>query len=502
MRNREHQRPDQGLNVNQSYQPSIYASDLTSPPLSPTTITSSRSTPLPAGNGRLRKRPREYLGHLPDRSTSFGPGQSTPSSPTSPISPTSSIYHAFQPPVPPPIIPIQKEIIFSATKRPPLTPRFNSIDEPRMHQTFRYNAQPGNKLKSHTVGYADYGSSNADYPVFVIGGHGCTRLVGVMFAELAQRYGIRMIWPERPGYGLSDECNLQHISALAWADVVIQLADYLGIKQFGIIGQSVGSVFALAIAHKYPSRVFGPVFLISPWVSTQAANTFKWARRLPAAIVTRTASLAMDVMWMFNKGVSVSRDTTPRSTNPSSTSTSSNTSFDEGFCTGSEESPRTSEANRYGPKKGTDSPPPKTAQRKLTALEEDELLASLDECLEFTTDFPPHRPLRHVVRPKHVSLYLTMNKQRTAEPYSQGQLADVLVALEKYNQFGFNYSDIKTSVSAVWGDKDGLIPQRGIDVLANSLCDLRLKILEGEGHDLVWKEGVMEWAIRGISERR
>ncbi|KAL0084786.1 Alpha/Beta hydrolase protein [Phycomyces blakesleeanus] len=277
-----------------------------------------------------------------------------------------------------------------------------------------------------------------------------------MFAELAQRYGIRMIWPERPGYGLSDECNLQHISALAWADVIIQLADYLGIKQFGIIGQSVGSVFALAIAHKYPSRVFGPVFLISPWVSTQAANTFKWARRLPAAIVTRTASLAMDVMWMFNKGLS----------------------------------------------KGIESPLQKTHQQKLTALEEDELLASLDECLEFTTDFPPHRPLRHVVRPKHVSLYLTMNKQRTAEPYNQGQLADVLVALEKYNQFGFNYSDIKTSVSAVWGDKDGLIPQRGIDVLANSLRDLHLKILEGEGHDLVWKEGVMEWAIRGISERQ
>ncbi|KAL0085538.1 Alpha/Beta hydrolase protein [Phycomyces blakesleeanus] len=302
-----------------------------------------------------------------------------------------------------------------------------------------------------------------------------------MFAELAQRYGIRMIWPERPGYGLSDECNLQHISALAWADVIIQLADYLGIKQFGIIGQSVGSVFALAIAHKYPSRVFGPVFLISPWVSTQAANTFKWARRLPAAIVTRTASLAMDVMWMFNKGLSVSRDTTPRSTNTTSANTSSNNSFDEGFCTGTEDSPRTSETDKR---------------------EEDELLASLDECLEFTTDFPPHRPLRHVVRPKHVSLYLTMNKQRTAEPYNQGQLADVLVALEKYNQFGFNYSDIKTSVSAVWGDKDGLIPQRGIDVLANSLRDLHLKILEGEGHDLVWKEGVMEWAIRGISERQ
>lgn len=60
------------------------------------------------------------------------------------------------------------------------------------------------------------------------------------------------------------------------AEVIIQLADHLNIRRFSIIAQSVGTVFAMAVAHSYPSRVLGPLFLISPWVSTYVANTFKW----------------------------------------------------------------------------------------------------------------------------------------------------------------------------------------------------------------------------------
>ena len=94
-----------------------------------------------------------------------------------------------------------------------------------------------------------------------------------------------------------------------------------------------------------------------------------------------------------------------------------------------------------------------------------------------------------------------MNKLRMSEPHTQGQVLDVLVALEKYHNFGFSYSEIKTAVTAVWGDKDGLIPQKAIDVLASGLRDVRFKILDGEGHDLVWKEGVIAWALEGVSKR-
>ncbi|KAI9480505.1 MAG: Alpha/Beta hydrolase protein [Benjaminiella poitrasii] len=278
-----------------------------------------------------------------------------------------------------------------------------------------------------------------------------------MFEELAMRYAIRMVWPERPGYGLS-QATQQQMRPLDWAHVVLQLADHLGLTQFSLMAQSVGTVFALAVAHLCPERVVGPIFLISPWVSTRVAQTFKWARRLPAPLVAKTISLALDVIWVFNKS-------------PSTTTTQHTTS---------------------NPK----------FRNTIVAFEEDEILAALDdEVLELQTDFPTQRPLRHCVRPKHMSLYLAMNKQRLSENHSQGQLCDVMVALEKYHDFGFSYADIRVPVSAVWGDKDGLIPAKAIEALANSLRDVRLKILESEGHDLVWKEGVMEWALRGISER-
>ncbi|KAI8093832.1 Alpha/Beta hydrolase protein [Halteromyces radiatus] len=301
-----------------------------------------------------------------------------------------------------------------------------------------------------------------------------------MFEELAQRHGLRMIWPERPGYGLSEECSPQKLNALDWAEVVIQLANHLGINTFSIIGQSVGTVFAMAIAHQYSHRVMGPMYMISPWVSTQQANTFKWSRRLPASLVTRTLSFAMDVMWLFNKPTawdsSTDINSPPLQSPPPLFSSSSTTT--------------TSSSISYG-------------QHIQQQEEENEFLASLEGEDNLPTDFPPHRPLRHMVRPRHVSLYVAMNKYRMAEPYQSGQLGDVLVALEKYHEFGFSYDGQSTpvAVSAVWGDQDSLIPQRAIDCFANQIRDIRLKILEGEGHDLIWKEGVMAWAIRSIGER-
>ncbi|CAO3666824.1 unnamed protein product [Rhizopus stolonifer] len=277
-------------------------------------------------------------------------------------------------------------------------PKINVLQESRLHQTFQYKGSSHGKLKSHRVGFAVYGPSEG-YPVFVIGGCGCNRLVGIMFEEMACKYGIKMIWPERPGYGLSEECHSYQVNALEWADVIIQLSDHIGIDQFSIIAQSVGTVFALATAHQYKDRVVAPVYLISPWVSTQTTNTFKWTRRLPAALVTRTISFALDTICMLNN-----------------------------------------KSNKLTEQMRSDTTAHKQRHTLIT-LEEDTLLASLDEgSLDLSTDFPTQRPLRHFVRPQYISLYLAMNQRRMEEPYSQGQLCDIMVALEKYSMFGFNYS--------------------------------------------------------------
>lgn len=77
-------------------------------------------------------------------------------------------------------------------------PRLDVLRESRLHQTFQYKSVSGARLKSHCVGFAEYGPDGG-HPVIVIGGYGCTRLVGIMFEALAHKHCLRMIWPERPG---------------------------------------------------------------------------------------------------------------------------------------------------------------------------------------------------------------------------------------------------------------------------------------------------------------
>ncbi|RUS18349.1 hypothetical protein BC937DRAFT_88855 [Endogone sp. FLAS-F59071] len=121
--------------------------------------------------------------------------------------------------------------------------------------------------------------------------------------------------------------------------------------------------------------------------------------------------------------------------------------------------------------------------------------------VEIPTDFPEDRPLKHVVRARTVQLYFTMNNRRAIEPSTQGQLCDVVVALEKYQRFGFSFADVRCPVTVLWGDKDTLIPQSAVEWMANNMRDVKIKVLEGEDHTLIWKEGVVEWAIRGIGEK-
>ncbi|KAG2177533.1 hypothetical protein INT44_008045 [Umbelopsis vinacea] len=364
------------------------------------------------------------------------------------------------------------------------------LNDPLLHQTFFYQARETTEdlFPSHLVGFAEYGNPDG-HAVILIGGLGCSRLVGVMFHDISKRYGVRLIIPERMGYGLTEACSSLNMTVLQWADVVIQLADHLRIKRFSLIGQSVGAVFSLAVAKKYPNRVVGTVHLISPWVPTAAANTFKWTKRLPGGLMTRTLTLGMDAMWTINKV----------SNSPSANWLSMSGMADASQRSSTESSGISRNSSMSGKMSSATSPTSSNFHSALMALEEDELLASLDDdYADIPTDFPPHRPLRHMVRLQQMSLFLGMNKMRMAEPSSEGQTNDVLVALEKYHTFGFSFSDIDIPVSVVWGDKDNLIPLRGIEWMASTMKDVRVKVLEGEAHDLVWKEGVMEWALRGI----
>ncbi len=102
------------------------------------------------------------------------------------------------------------------------------------------------------LAYAEYGDA-AGAPFVFMHGVPSSRLAAAMFHEAACRRGIRLIAPDRPGYGLSDVQPGRTI--LDWPRDVSELADQLGLRQFGVIGISGAVPYLLACAVAIPERL-------------------------------------------------------------------------------------------------------------------------------------------------------------------------------------------------------------------------------------------------------
>jgi pimeloyl-ACP methyl ester carboxylesterase len=103
-----------------------------------------------------------------------------------------------------------------------------------------------------TLAYLDTGDPEGRAVFFFHGGPG-SRLQGLFFDKLNQRLGIRMISPDRPGYGLSD--FQEDRTYLHWPSDVVALADHLGIDRFAVLGWSSGGPHAAVVAHAIPERL-------------------------------------------------------------------------------------------------------------------------------------------------------------------------------------------------------------------------------------------------------
>ena len=79
------------------------------------------------------------------------------------------------------------------------------------------------------------------------------KLFGELPHQIAQQLKIRLIAPDRPGFGLSDFKPGRTIKD--WANDVVELADALRLERFAILGHSGGGPFAAAAAYKIPERV-------------------------------------------------------------------------------------------------------------------------------------------------------------------------------------------------------------------------------------------------------
>ncbi|KAI0194884.1 Alpha/Beta hydrolase protein [Xylaria flabelliformis] len=162
------------------------------------------------------------------------------------------------------------------------------LDDERFHRNFTLppNDSRSSELK---VTYADFGHQNDERVLLFCGPLFGSRYVLTPKDKLAQRYGVRVISPDRPGFGGTTDVEPGD-RVRVWLDIVQALLQHLGIKQVSILGYSCGSIYAmnvlLHLRHLlHPTHPY--VALCTPWVhpSHSAVSVLKLVGLLPNALV-------------------------------------------------------------------------------------------------------------------------------------------------------------------------------------------------------------------------
>ena len=140
-----------------------------------------------------------------------------------------------------------------------------------------------------TLAYCVFGDPDGE-PLFVFHGGVGSRGFGLLFDEAATEAGIRIVSPDRPGYGRSDPQPARGL--LDWPDDVAVLARDLGHERFCVLGVSGGGPYAAACAYALPERLMsaGLISSVGPPDATRnrgfgfivwLARWFPWVAGIP-----------------------------------------------------------------------------------------------------------------------------------------------------------------------------------------------------------------------------
>lgn len=110
------------------------------------------------------------------------------------------------------------------------------------------------------VGYAVYGDPDG-YPVMAFHGTPASRLMYRKGDAAAYALGLKLIAPDRPGYGMSPRDDAPTLASRTSQHA--EIADALGLTDFAVIGISGGAPYATALASRLGPRVRA-LALVSP----------------------------------------------------------------------------------------------------------------------------------------------------------------------------------------------------------------------------------------------
>lgn len=117
------------------------------------------------------------------------------------------------------------------------------------------NLEDGRRL-----GFIDCGEPEG-LPIFLLHGTPGSRIFGFESEPFIHEERLRIITPERPGYGLSDPCKDRTIKN--FSSDIEALANHLGIRKFHIAGISGGGPYALVCGQCLPERVISVTLIAS-----------------------------------------------------------------------------------------------------------------------------------------------------------------------------------------------------------------------------------------------
>mmetsp|Transcript_21185 Transcript_21185/g.25474 ORF Transcript_21185/g.25474 Transcript_21185/m.25474 type:complete len:467 (+) Transcript_21185:61-1461(+) len=136
------------------------------------------------------------------------------------------------------------------------------------------------------LSYAEAGDPNG-FPVLCFFGIGGSRYLVLLLDDVARQFGLRVISPDRPGFGRSTILDNRTFSD--FGQDVESLCDFLNIQKMGIWSYSVGCAYAAVccLQPRLKQRLVAKITLISPWVPLTAPGVpmhFSIARFFPHSV--------------------------------------------------------------------------------------------------------------------------------------------------------------------------------------------------------------------------
>jgi len=131
--------------------------------------------------------------------------------------------------------------------------------------------------------------------VFYFHGFPASRLEAALWHTSALSQKIRIIAPDRPGMGHSSMQQGRKISD--WPKDILELAEHLGIQQFGILGVSGGCPYALACAYDIPQdRLISIAICSGAYPISFGTQGMMFGARALLSVASLSPSLAAFVM--------------------------------------------------------------------------------------------------------------------------------------------------------------------------------------------------------------